>query len=183
MTENTVARRPRTRVAVFACVALVALVLDRITKNMALASLNTDHDISVIPGLLSLRLLHNPGASLGMGSSTTWLISLLAIVASIALLVAGVMTTDKRWAICLGLAFGGAVGNLIDRVMYATGFLDGRVVDFLNYGWSVGNVADIWLMVAGIGLVLLIVLSVPFRPTREGAADTAPHAYDKTEAR
>lgn len=183
MTENTLARRPRTRVAVFACVALVALVLDRITKNMALSSLSTDHDVSVIPGLLSLRLLHNPGASLGMGSSTTWLISLLAIVASIALLAAGVMTTDRRWAVCLGLAFGGAVGNLIDRVMYATGFLDGRVVDFLNYGWSVGNVADIWLMVAGIGLVLLIVLSVPFRPIREGAADTAPHVHDKTEAR
>ena len=44
----------------------------------------------------------------------------------------------------------GALGNLIDRVMYADGFLDGKVVDFLNYGWSVGNVADIYLVVAGV---------------------------------
>ena len=42
--------------------------------------------------------------------------------------------------------------------MYADGFLDGKVVDFLNYGWSVGNVADIYLVVAGVVLVILILM-------------------------
>ncbi|MCH9274677.1 signal peptidase II, partial [Bifidobacterium amazonense] len=49
-------------------------------------------------------------------------------------------------------------------------------VDFLNYGWSVGNVADIWLMVAGIGIVALIVTGEPF-----SKADLA--RLDETQAR
>ena len=54
------------------------------------------------------------------------------------------------------------VDNLIDRVVYADGFLNGKVVDFINYGWSVGNVADILLVGAGIAVVVLLVLGVPF---------------------
>ena len=47
-------------------------------------------------------------------------------------------------------------------VIHADGFLDGKVVDFLNYGWSVGNVADIYLVVAGVVLVILILMGEPF---------------------
>ena len=56
----------------------------------------------------------------------------------------------------------GAFGNLIDRVIYAEGFANGKVVDFLNYGWSIGNVADIFLMLAGVAAVLLLFLGEPF---------------------
>ena len=45
---------------------------------------------------------------------------------------------------------------------YAEGFLNGKVVDFLNYGWSVGNVADIFLMVAGVAAVVLLFVGEPF---------------------
>ena len=127
--------RLRTRVAVFACVSAVALIADQLTKAWAMAALSDGQSIRVIPGLLSLTLVRNPGASLGMGSGATWVISLLAIV---------------------------ALGNLIDRVMYADSFLNGKVVDFLNYGWSVGNVADVYLVVAAVVLVVLILIGEPF---------------------
>ena len=78
-------RRLRTRVAVFACIAVAALVLDQITKAWAQSALADGHTVRVIPGILSFTLVHNPGASLGMGSNMTWLISLLAIVACVAL--------------------------------------------------------------------------------------------------
>ena len=68
----------------------------------------------------------------------------------------------KAWAAALGCAFAGALGNLVDRVSYADGFLNGKVVDFINYGWSVGNVADIFLTIAGVGIVVMILLNVPF---------------------
>ncbi|WP_243386537.1 MULTISPECIES: signal peptidase II [Bifidobacterium] len=168
---------------VFACVAAVALGLDRLTKVMALGHLGTDSSVTVVPHLLSLRLLHNPGASLGMGSSTTWAISLLAVVMSAAMLVAGLITDSPWWSTCLGLAFGGAVGNLIDRIIYASGMLNGSVVDFLDYGWSVGNVADIWLMVAGIGLVALVFLSIPLRDPRRKEDGSAPATTHATEVR
>ena len=83
-------------------------------------------------------------------------------------------TTSMAWTVFLALAFAGALGNLIDRVAYAQGFLNGKVVDFLNYGWSVGNVADIFLMIAGIGIIVLILCGVPYRGSDERQpADTA----------
>lgn len=155
--------RLRDRVAVFACVAIVALIIDQLTKFWASVALADGRTVSVVPHFLSLTLVHNPGASLGFGSGNTWLISLLAIVACIALIVLAVRTTSMRWNALFAFAFAGAAGNLIDRIAYADGFLNGKVVDFLNYGWSVGNVADIFLMVAGIGIVVLIIVDVPFR--------------------
>ncbi|KAA8823848.1 signal peptidase II [Bifidobacterium reuteri] len=154
--------RLRMRVAVFACVSAVALIVDQLTKAWALAALSSGQTIRVIPGLLSLTLVRNPGASLGMGSNATWIISLLAIVASCALLYFGVRSVSLKWTVSLSLAFAGAFGNLIDRVMYADGFLNGKVVDFLNYGWSVGNVADIYLVAAGVAIVVLILFNEPF---------------------
>lgn len=154
--------RLRVRVAVFACVAAVALGIDQLTKMWAQQALGDGRTVPLIPGLFSLMLVHNPGASLGLGSGSTWLISLLAVVACVVMAVLAARTISMRWTVMFAFAFAGAFGNLIDRVAYADGFLNGKVVDFLNYGWSVGNVADIYLVMAGIGVVVLIVLDVPF---------------------
>ena len=154
--------RLRTRVAVFACVAAAALIVDQLTKAWAMAALSNGQTIRVIPGLLSFTLVRNPGASLGMGSNMTWLISLLAIVACVVLVGLEIRTISMKWTVVFALAFAGALGNLIDRVAYAEGFLNGKVVDFLNYGWSVGNVADIFLMVAGVAAVVLLFVGEPF---------------------
>ena len=59
--------RLRTRVAVFACIAIAAIAIDQLTKMWALSALADGRTIRVIPGLLSLTLVRNPGASLGMG--------------------------------------------------------------------------------------------------------------------
>ena len=141
--------RLRVRVAVFACVAAVALGIDQLTKMWAQQALGDGRTVPLIPGLLSLTLVHNPGASLGLGSGSTWLISLLAVVACVVMAVLAARTISMRWTVMFAFAFAGAFGNLIDRVAYADGFLN-------------GNVADIYLVMAGIGVVVLIVLDVPF---------------------
>lgn len=174
MTERTFEqRRPRTRAAVFACIVIIALAIDQLTKYWALTHLSAGQRMTIIPNVLSLVLVRNPGASLGMGSNMTWLISVLAIVSCIVLLWLVVRTTSLLWTACLSLAFAGAFGNLIDRVIYATGFMNGKVVDFLNYGWSVGNIADVWLTLAGVAIVLLILTNVPFRRSAHIAKDAA----------
>ena len=96
--------RLRTRVAVFACVSAVALIADQLTKAWAMAALSDGQSIRVIPGLLSLTLVRNPGASLGMGSGATWVISLLAIVACVALVVLGIRTISTKWTVALSFA-------------------------------------------------------------------------------
>ncbi|PLS24016.1 signal peptidase II [Bifidobacterium imperatoris] len=176
--------RLRIRAAVFACVAAVALIVDQFTKFWALSALSGGQTIRVIPGLLSLTLVRNPGASLGMGSGSTWVISLLAIVACCALLYYGLRAVSLKWTVALSFAFAGAFGNLIDRVMYADGFLNGKVVDFLNYGWSVGNVADIYLVVAGVVIVVLILLNEPFtvKDIATAKSDAEESAKTKVDA-
>lgn len=154
--------RLRVRVAVFACIVAVALVLDQTTKIWAQSALTEGRSIPVIPGLLSFTLVYNPGMSLGMFSSMTWLISLLATAACVVLAVVALRTSSLRWTAVFSFAFAGAFGNLIDRVANADGFLNGAVVDFLDYGWSIGNVADIFLVGAGIAAVVLIVMNEPF---------------------
>ena len=168
MTKNTNKRRLRGRVAVFVALAAVAIALDQVTKALALARLGNGVRVALPGPLRGLRLVRNPGASLGLGSGSTWVISLIAMAACLLIIVLALRTTSMLWTLVLSLAFSGAAGNLIDRVAYASGFLDGAVVDFLDYGWSVGNVADIYLTLAGVAVVVLIFCNVRFsdRPER-----------------
>ena len=155
-------RRLRGRVAVFVALAAVAIALDQVTKALALARLGNGVRVALPGPLRGLRLVRNPGASLGLGSGSTWVISLIALAACVFIIVLALRTTSMVWIVVLSLAFSGAAGNLIDRVAYASGFLDGAVVDFLDYGWSVGNVADVYLTLAGVAVVVLIVCNVRF---------------------
>ena len=155
-------RRLRGRVAVFVALAAVAIALDQLTKALALARLGNGIRVALPGPLRGLRLVRNPGASLGLGSGSTWVISLIALAACLLIIVLALRTTSMVWTVVLSMAFSGAAGNLIDRVAYASGFLDGAVVDFLDYGWSVGNVADIYLTLAGVVVVVLIACNVRF---------------------
>ena len=148
--------------AVFVALAAVAIALDQVTKALALARLGNGVRVALPGPLRGLRLVRNPGASLGLGSGSTWVISLIALAACVLIIVLALRTTSMVWILVLSLAFSGAAGNLIDRVAYASGFLDGAVVDFLDYGWSVGNVADVYLTLAGVAVVVLIVCNVRF---------------------
>ena len=95
MSGKTLAGRPRVCVAVFVCVAAVALLLDQISKLWALSALSSGQSMRVIDGLLSFTLVRNPGASLGLGSNFTWVISILAMVACVVIVVLGLRTTSK----------------------------------------------------------------------------------------
>ena len=173
-------KRLRTRAAVFALVVIVGLVVDRLSKLWALSALQYGKQIVCIPNSLMLSLVRNGGASFGLGSGLTSFISIVAILACVAMLAAVRRTKSLQWTIVLSLAFSGAFGNLIDRAIYAEHFLDGKVVDFINYGWSVGNVADIILAIAGIWFVGLILFETPFKPGEGAAENTSEGAAENT---
>lgn len=169
--------RPRVkRVAVFVCVAAAVILFDQLTKWAAVSMLSDGRRVPVLGPILSLRLLYNPGASLGMGANMTWLISLFAVVACVVLFVLAIMTESMLWTVSFAMAFGGAFGNLFDRVAYANGFLNGKVIDFIDYGWSVGNVADIALMAAALMICGLVVCSTPFVTPAASASDASDRA-------
>lgn len=146
-------RGSRPYVLTFALVALGVWVLDQITKVWAVDRLQGEPSIEVLPPVLSLTFVRNPGAAFGMGTSMTVVLSVVAVVVTAVVLRAASKLRDRGWALGLGLLLGGAVGNLTDRLLREPGVLRGHVVDFLDYGPFVGNVADLALTFAAVVIV------------------------------
>lgn len=129
----------------------IAIALDQITKYLALYYINPYDFIKIFP-FLHLVMVTNKGAAFGMfkniGSGFFIAASIGAILFVIFLLIKG-----KENYLGLSLILGGAIGNLIDRLLY------GRVVDFIDlsigqYHWPAFNVADSSLTI-GVTLILL----------------------------
>jgi signal peptidase II len=143
--------------------ALAVLILDQLTKLLAADRLVPGVPVRVVDGFFSLTLVMNPGLAFGMLSSTPtawrWVVALLSMAALAVLTVIGArLLPSGGWLtrLALGLIFGGAVGNLIDRGRF------GAVTDFLDfhwrsYHWPAFNVADSAISV-GVALLALRML-------------------------
>jgi len=164
---RTVAR-VRFRWFLLACaVAAGAVLIDQGSKALALAQLSEDDRIPLLGDWLGLQLAFNPGTVMSLGSDSTWLLTVIATAASIALLIAAARTRSAGWAVAIGLVWGGAVGNLLDRLLAPPGFGRGHVTDFLAYGnLFIGNLADVILGV-GVALGLLLYLRGPHHTRNE----------------
>lgn len=151
--------RPAARLA-FA-VALVALILDVVSKQVAVRELSGRAPVEVVGDLLQLRLVRNAGAAFSAGASLTPLISVVAVVATLVAACYAVRVRHRGWAVALGLLLAGVSGNLVDRLFRAPGPFRGHVVDFFALpNWPVFNVADICIDVAGALFVILLLRGV-----------------------
>ena len=149
--------RNRAKATIFWSLAVAVVVLDVITKWMAVRALmpqRVPHE--VFGEWVRLTLVYNRGAAFGIhvGPHSRWVFLVLTLVALFILgrLYAASRPGDRLRIVALGLVCGGAVGNLIDRVRHAYG-----VVDFLDVGigdmrWPTFNVAD---MAVSCGAFLL----------------------------
>jgi len=112
--------------------------------------LNADSDVSV----LRFVFVSNTGAAFGLGSNFTLVISLIAIAVVIGLSKWMLKITDPIWMIAATLLFGGALGNLVDRVIREPQVLRGHVVDFISIGkFPVFNFADICISLAAVVMI------------------------------
>lgn len=141
-------------------IALLVVVVDQLSKQWALGALSENEAVPLIGRFIMLQLTFNPGAAFGMASGSTWIFTLIAVVVVIAVVRLARNLHSPAWALMLGLLLGGAIGNLIDRLFRDPGFPQGHVVDFLNYGGLfIGNIADIAIVVAALGIALLAFVS------------------------
>ncbi|HZV96549.1 MAG TPA: signal peptidase II [Candidatus Nitrosocosmicus sp.] len=150
-----------------AALAAVIFVADLVTKYVALGRLRPGVPVPVVDGFFSLTLVMNPGLAFGMlgdvPESLRWMVGLLSVGALVvlAVLAARVLPGGGRWSqLALGLVFGGAAGNLVDRVRF------GAVVDFLDfywraYHWPAFNVADSAISVGVTLLALRMLVETP----------------------
>jgi signal peptidase II len=174
--------RPR---AIWLLVGLAtgSVLLDQLTKQLAVAHLAGEAPVRLLGGALFLVHTTNSGAAFNIGSSYTWVFPLVgfAVMGWI-----GWMTRRLRslpWAVALGLVLGGAAGNLVDRLLRAPGPFRGEVVDMISVFapdgsvWPVFNLADSSLVV---GVVLAVGLELTGRH-RDGSRVTSRPAVAERE--
>lgn len=158
-------------------------VADQVTKNFAEAALEPGRRVDLLGDVLGFRLFYNSGAAFSLGTSITPVLTTFAVVAVVAMLVALVRTSSLAWALAVGVLLGGAVGNLVDRIIRPPGVGRGEVVDFLELpNFPIFNVADM-AVVAGASLVVLLsVRNVPFVGPRADDSDDSDDVDDGPRA-
>jgi signal peptidase II len=176
---TVVPANPR-RVVLLASLAIVIIVLDQITKVIAVATLTPGESPRILGGLVYFSLIRNPGAAFSFATGMTWIFAIVAVIVAIVIIRMARRLRSVPWAIALGLVLGGAVGNLIDRIFRSPGFFQGHVVDFVSvFGpnaeyFPVFNVADSAITIGGITLVITALLGIDFDGTRGGDRDRPP---------
>jgi signal peptidase II len=135
-------------------VAAAIVVVDQLTKIWAVRALS-DGPVGVIGTVLQFRLTRNPGGAFSLLTGLTPVLALLAVVMVVYIVRTARRTTDAVMAYSLALVLGGAVGNLVDRLVRSPGFLRGEVVDFIKVPhWPTFNVADCAIT---IGVILIAI--------------------------
>lgn len=153
----------------FIAAAVLTIVLDQITKLLAVHFLSGGGEIEAIPRVIRLVYVENRGAAFGMLSDHRWIFMVISC-AALALIAA--YAIKKRPAsvmerLALALLLGGGIGNMIDRIRL------GYVVDFIDFEFVkfyVFNTADAAVCV-GCGLLILHLLISDFFSGKRAGTD------------
>jgi signal peptidase II len=137
-------------------IAVAVIILDQVTKYMIVHVVMSPPQLIEVTPFLNIVMVWNRGASFGLfGTQSSWtpvVLGAVAVLISVALLV-WLFRAQSYWlSSALSLVIGGALGNVVDRVIY------GAVADFLDFHafgshWPAFNVADITIF---IGVVMLL---------------------------
>jgi len=159
--------------------AFAVLIVDQITKLLALQYLRPAQSLEIIPGLFRLYFATNTGGAFSILSDKTGILIFFSSVAVVVIFGWQLTLPAKDWLMksSLGMIFGGAIGNLIDR------FMRGLVIDFFDVHWHYKvhwptfNLADTFICI-GVGLVIFCTLFPAVHERLIGkkhAENTAPH--------
>lgn len=133
----------------FVCLAILLVIVDQVTKQLVRSTMVPGESIPLVPNIFHLTYVQNPGAAFGILAHRTnlFIIITLAVIVLILLFFQRIGPEQKVLKTALALQLGGAVGNLIDRLLL------GHVTDFFDFRlWPVFNVADM-AVVLGVGLL------------------------------
>jgi signal peptidase II len=148
-------RAGRTRTRLVLSVAAAVVVVDQLTKAWAVAAL-ADGPVHLF-WTLDLRLTHNTGVAFSNGQGLGWLFGIVAVLVVVVLLRHSRRLPGVGAAVALGAVMGGALGNLVDRMVRGDAWLRGGVVDFIDLNWwPIFNVADAAITLGVIGLLVTL---------------------------
>jgi len=154
-----VTRRPTFNSVLLVCIVVGVVVVDQLVKMLVLALLEPGVFVPFLGPRIGWQLIFNPGAAFGIRLPTF----VFPIVTVIVLVMVVRSLPDGPSPLLVGaqgLILGGALGNVIDRIVRAgdDGLFSGKVIDFVAWGgFARFNVADAAITV-GVGLVMLALL-------------------------
>ncbi|MFP5528484.1 signal peptidase II [Peptococcus simiae] len=135
--------------------AVLALVgLDQVTKWVIRQNLALGESIPVIPSIMSLTYIENPGAAFGIlaGNRLLFIVLTLALLTLLVLYQFHAVKSSRLLDGATALIIAGAFGNLIDRLV------KGQVTDFFDFHFfPIFNIADI-AVTCGVGLMVVYIL-------------------------
>lgn len=162
----------------YAVIIAVGILLDQITKLLAVRYLKPVGSFPLWKGVFHLRYVENPGAAFGMLENHPWV---FMVFSTVAILLLGfylfwgksyLSEKDERggypeidWfsGVAIALIVTGGIGNMIDRIATRILYQRGFVVDFFDFAlidFAVFNVADSFVTVGAVLLALSLVLSI-----------------------
>ena len=151
-------KQKRNRILLCVAIILGGIILYQLTKLLAVKYLMPVHSVRLIPGVMNLTYVENPGAAFGMLKNHRWV---FMAVSSVAIAAMGVYLFAKKPEknplsdIALSMIVSGGIGNMLDRLYL------GYVIDFIDvnplFSFAVFNGADSFVCV-GAGLLVLATL-------------------------
>ncbi len=147
----------RKKILISLIVAVVVIILDRITKAIAYTKLHYGNPKPFIDSIWQWTLTLNPHSVWGLSLGKHFPYELMVIGLSIIVIALIVFEPKPRFYVLYSMILGGAIGNLIDRIRL------GAVIDFIDWGfphgprWPIFNLAD---SAISVGVALLIVFSL-----------------------
>lgn len=145
---------------IFLLFSVLALLIDQVSKYLVIHTMDLARirSIDVLPPLLNFRYGENRGINFGLfgggSDASRWILIGLALVICTAVTIWLMRTSQpKRAQVSGGLLIGGALANVLDRLIY------GYVLDFLNMSCCgienpfVFNIADVFIFVGALGLI------------------------------
>jgi len=144
--------RGREKVGLFLACAILLVILDQLSKSWIRDNLSPRE---LLPGFINLVYSENRGAVFGLPINQTFIITvtIAVLIIIIFLFLRYLYLTTTLTTISLGLIFGGATGNLIDRLRFGfvTDFIDMHLNNLLRWPW-VFNFADAAIVIGTLAL-------------------------------
>ena len=139
----------------------LVILLDRVTKSWVSRHIEEGDGITVIPHVFRITHVLNPGAAFSIFTDsphperTRWMLTVFSLLAAAVVFIVLIRVGRRLTltSLALALVLGGALGNVWDRVRYAT-VIDFLEVHIVHYHWPDFNIADSAIVIGGILLLI-----------------------------
>jgi len=148
----------------------VVVIVDVVSKTLVVDRLEHRVGGLRLGPVLTLEVSRNSGAAFSFAQGATVVFTLVAVAVVVVIIRTASRLRSSAWALTLGLLLGGAVGNLLDRLLRAPGPGRGAVVDFIHVPhFAVFNAADSAITVGAVLAVLLSLRGLEVNGTRRSS--------------